>query len=350
MNKILVIEDHLEVRENLQELLELCNYAVISASNGETGIQLALAKQPDLILCDIMMPGIDGYEVLAALGQHPETAAIPFIFLTARADKADIRRGMQLGADDYLTKPFEEQDLLRAIQVRLHKSHLMKQPFQPSCEGLQHFLFQARQEGGLPIQTETGIGVFKYEPGQFIFREMDTPQALYFLASGKVRLYRPEQSVPPAVSTTYEKGNFFGYKALINGTPYLHHAEVLEPTEVSLISKEDFFLLLLFNRTFSIRFIKLLANQAKEQEKQLLKLVQEVSKKKVADTILELSPSFAGEKRDEIPLSEIQTHSRIANLNFTLALRHLDREDAIRLRQDDIQLLDSNKLRAVANR
>lgn len=348
MNKILIIEDHLEVRDNLQELLELCNYEVLAAPNGESGIQQAISYQPDLILCDIMMPGIDGYEVLATLAQHPETAAIPFIFLTARADKADIRRGMLLGADDYLTKPFEEQELLRAIQIRLHKSHLLKQPFQRSHEGLHSFLFQARQEGGLPLDSSVEPGILKYEPGQFIFRENEPARHLHFLASGKVRLYRP-QPEPPAVFTDYEKGNFFGYKALISGEKYLHHAQVLEPTEVSLLSKDDFFLLLLYNRTFSIRFIQLLANQVKEQEKQLLSMVQQVSNRKVAGAILELCPPRAAGGQAEIPVTDIQTRSRIANLTLTIALRHLDREEAISLRQDCIQLLDTGKLRALAS-
>lgn len=348
MNKILIIEDHREVRENLHELLELCNYEVLSAPNGEAGIQQAISAQPDLILCDIMMPGIDGYEVLATLAQHPETAAIPFIFLSARADKADIRRGMLLGADDYLTKPFEEQDLLRAIQVRLNKSHLLKQPFQKSYEGLNSFLFQARQEGGLPLDADVQPGIRKYEAGQFIFRENDQAEYLFFLASGKVRLYRT-QPEPPAVFTDYEKGSFFGYKALISGENYLHHARVLEPSEVSMLSKEDFFLLLLYNRSFSMRFIQLLANQVKEQEKQLLGLVQEVSRRRVADTILELCPPSASSGEAEIPLADILSRSRIANLTLTIALRRLDSEKAISLRPDCIQLLDTGKLRSLAN-
>ncbi|MCB9284945.1 MAG: response regulator [Lewinellaceae bacterium] len=348
MHKILVIEDHLEVRENLHELLELCNYHVISASDGTSGIQMALAEQPDLILCDIMMPGMDGYEVLTTLGRHPETAAIPFIFLTARADKADIRRGMQLGADDYLTKPFEEQDLLRAIQVRLHKSHLLKQPFPRSFEGLKSFFFQARQEGGLPLLTDPS-SLVQFAEGQIIFQENETPEYLYFLASGKVRLFRPEAGTEAAVSILYEKGGFFGYKALIQGTTYRHRAEALEPVEVFPIPKNDFFLLLLYNRTFSIRFIQLLANQVKEQEMQLHRMVQKLTQRTVAEMILELCPTSGENHSDTISLETIQSRAHIAKLNFTIALRDLDREKAISLGTDCVQLLDAKKLWALAN-
>jgi CheY-like chemotaxis protein/CRP-like cAMP-binding protein len=344
MNRILVIEDHREVRENLQELLELCNYHVICAPDGERGVDFALSEQPDLILCDISMPGIDGYEVLATLGQRPETAAIPFIFLTARADKADIRRGMQLGADDYLTKPFEEQDLLRAIQVRLHKSHLLKQPFSRSQEGLESFLFQARQEGGLPLNAKVPDTAKKFAPGQLIFQENESPEYLFFLASGKVRLYKTGQTL----STFYEKGSFFGYKALLRGGDYEHIAEAVEPVEVSLIPKNDFYLLLLYNRGFSIRFIQLLANRVKEQEEQLLKMVQQLSIRTVAAAILELYPAFEQKADDFIPMEALQSTAHIANLNISIALRKLDRDKIIRLRTDDIQLLDTQKLRALA--
>ena len=349
MNKILVIEDHLEVRENLHELLELCNYHVISAPDGATGIQLAIAEQPDLILCDIMMPGgIDGYEVLTTLGRHPETAAIPFIFLTARADKTDIRRGMQLGADDYLTKPFEDHELLRAIQVRLHKSHLLKQPFSRSYEGLKSFFFQARQEGGLPLEIDPA-GLQKFPAGHLFFQENEAPEHLHFLASGKVRLYRTGRVGEASSTILYEQGSFFGYKALIHGTPYLHLAEALEPVEVFFIPKNDFYLLLLHNRTFSIRFIQLLANRVKEQETLLLKMVQQLSQKTVAETILELCPQEGENQSDTISLEAIQSRTSIANLSFTLALRDLDHAKAICLEKDCIHLLDAHKLRTLAN-
>ena len=103
MKKILVIEDNADVRENLGELLELSNYEVLKAENGRVGATLAIKEQPDLIICDIMMPVMDGYGVLRILSKRPETSDIPFIFLSAKAEKADFRKGMNLGADDYVT-------------------------------------------------------------------------------------------------------------------------------------------------------------------------------------------------------------------------------------------------------
>jgi CheY-like chemotaxis protein len=121
MQKILVIEDEESIRTNILELLEAEGFSGISAENGSIGLQLAQEQRPDLIICDVMMPELDGYTVLAILRQDPATAMIPFIFLTARSDAADLRKGMELGANDYLTKPCTPTQLLQAISTQLKK-------------------------------------------------------------------------------------------------------------------------------------------------------------------------------------------------------------------------------------
>jgi len=130
MNKILVIEDEFLIRENLLERLGAEGFDTIGAENGLDGVKLALADRPDLIICDVMMPELDGYGVLRTLRQNPNTAAIPFIFLTAKADKSALRQGMELGADDYLTKPFTKTELLGAIATRLEKHAVVAQHFE----------------------------------------------------------------------------------------------------------------------------------------------------------------------------------------------------------------------------
>ena len=127
MNKILVIEDEQALRENLICLLDAENFEVFGAGNGKTGVELAKAHLPDLIICDVMMPILDGFGVLATLRANLSTTTIPFIFLTAKVDKTDLRQGMELGADDYLTKPFSRKELLAAIAVRLEKQAIISQ-------------------------------------------------------------------------------------------------------------------------------------------------------------------------------------------------------------------------------
>lgn len=125
MKTILVIEDEKPVLTNIVEILESGGFQAIGAENGADGIQLAKERNPDLILCDIMMPVMDGHGVLSELRSEPATATIPFIFLTAKADKTDLREGMNLGADDYLTKPFRRKELLMAVNARLEKQAAM---------------------------------------------------------------------------------------------------------------------------------------------------------------------------------------------------------------------------------
>ena len=129
MKKILVIEDEPDVRANLLKLLDAEGFEALEAADGSTGVKLARQQVPDLILCDIMMPDIDGYEVLETLRQTPNTKTIPFIFLTAKAENCDWRHGMELGADDYLIKPFNIVGLLGAISMRLKKHEVAMQQY-----------------------------------------------------------------------------------------------------------------------------------------------------------------------------------------------------------------------------
>jgi len=137
MYKILIVEDELDIRENIQQILELKDFATITAENGWQGLQMAQKHQPDLILCDIMMPLLDGYGLLKTLRQDVTTASIPFIFLTAKAEHADLRQAMKLGADDYLTKPFQLDELLQVIATQLEKHQIVTQQYKGKIEQME---------------------------------------------------------------------------------------------------------------------------------------------------------------------------------------------------------------------
>lgn len=135
MKKILVIEDEPEMRRNLMTILRLENFHPLAAENGRIGVELAKKEKPDIILCDVMMPEMDGYGVIAALRADPATVTVPFIFLTAKGEKPDIRAGMNLGADDYLTKPVAKAELLACIRSRLARAAQQATPeFSPNFD------------------------------------------------------------------------------------------------------------------------------------------------------------------------------------------------------------------------
>lgn len=127
MSKILIIEDQPQMRRNLAFILTMEQFIVLEAENGQHGIQIARDQPPDLIICDVMMPEQDGYAVLQAVRANKTTATVPFIFLTAKGDKPDVRQGMNLGADDYLVKPVSRADLLAAVQSRLARRRALRE-------------------------------------------------------------------------------------------------------------------------------------------------------------------------------------------------------------------------------
>src|SRR5271169_2713970 len=126
MKSVLVIDDNADIRDNTAEILDLAGYKTFKAENGKKGVDIALKEKPDVIICDIMMPELDGYGVLHLLRKNAETQNIPFIFLTAKTERSDFRKGMEMGADDYITKPFEDIELLNAVESRLKKIELLK--------------------------------------------------------------------------------------------------------------------------------------------------------------------------------------------------------------------------------
>lgn len=287
MKKILLIEDDTTMRENTAEILELANFQVTTAPNGKAGCTAAKEFKPDLIVCDIMMPELDGYGVLHVLSKDPKTASIPFIFLTAKAEKSEMRKGMELGADDYLTKPFEDTELLNAIEMRLKKVDALKKEFTRDLNGLNQFLDEA---GGLQeLQTlSKNRPVSKYKKKEVIFHTGDTPHYLYFLSQGSVKVFKTHDDGKEFITNVYKAGDFFGHVSLFEQKPYTDSALVLEESEVIKIPKDDFLSLINKNRDVSQKFIKLLSNQVEDQEKQILRLAYDTVRKRTAEALLQL--------------------------------------------------------------
>ncbi|MGQ4646657.1 response regulator [Lyngbya aestuarii] len=194
MKKILLIEDEEDIRENISEILKAENFQVIDTDNGHTGVQLAQKEFPDLIICDVMMPELDGFGVLSQLRQNPFTDAIPFMFLTAKAAKEDLRQGMELGADDYLTKPFTRNELLGAITARLEKKVALERQSRNKLDELRgNISHSLPHELHTPLNGILGLSKLMIDE----YNSLEQSEALEMLdkihASGE-RLYRLTQN------------------------------------------------------------------------------------------------------------------------------------------------------------
>lgn len=345
--KILVIEDNTAMRENIAEILELSNYDVETAENGRVGVTSALEKLPDLIVCDVMMPELDGYGVLHMLGKNPSTMGIPFIFLTAKSENIDLRKGMSMGADDYLTKPFEEMDLLNTVEVRLRKSEAIKGTAPRTINGVQGFLASAT--GKVVDQLKGHHRTKNYANKEYVYREGDGPLHLYFINKGKVKTYKMNEDGKEYVTGLYNAGDFFGYASLLEDEPYTDSAKVLDDAEVLLIPKEDFYQVMNSDREVMASFVKLLANNVHQKEEQLIDLAYSSVRKRVANALVQVHDKYNTENREDFTISlgreDIASIVGTATETVIRALSEFKQDGYIESKGREIHILDIQALR-----
>ncbi|HWV75199.1 MAG TPA: response regulator [Pseudosphingobacterium sp.] len=285
MKTVLIIEDNDDIREGTTEILEMAGFKVFEAVDGKLGVDQALKHKPNIILCDIMMPNLDGYGVLFLLGKHPETANIPFIFLTAKAERADMRKAMEMGADDYLTKPFDDVELLNAIETRLKKKDRHGE-----TRTNQHL--SAEEQKALLDDLQLKGRSRSYKKKQTIYQEGDTPLYIYQVKKGKVRSYLFYHDGRELSTNIFTVGDYFGYEALLGHEKYSDNTQTIEDSELSLINKDVFFELLYQNPIIAQKFISLLSENIRSKEEQLLRLAYHSVRKRVADALVAVAEKF----------------------------------------------------------
>lgn len=286
---ILVIEDNDDVRENLCELLSLTGYTIISAPNGMQGVKEAITHLPKLILCDVMMPELDGFGVLRILHQNPKTVDIPFIFLTAKADKTDFRKGMGLGADDYITKPYDDIELLDAIQMRLDKNkNLAKAVNEGSESGFQSLINLAKADERLKNLSEDRE-IRRFRRKDFIYEAEKYPKYVFLILSGCIKISTFNEWGKEFISKLYSKDDFVGLQNIISNQPYSDNAIALDDVEVRLIPAKDFQLLLNTDREIAYSLLKMLSDQNIVHSHQIIDQAYSSVRKKVANALCNLA-------------------------------------------------------------
>lgn len=352
MKTLLLIEDDADVRDNTAEILELAHYRVLKAENGKQGVDLARKEMPDLVLCDIMMPELDGYGVLHMLGRSPDTAEIPFIFLTAKAERGDVRRGMELGADDYLTKPFEESELLNAIEGRLKRSDLFRKGFDRTLDGLNDFMDQARGMSALD-DISKDRKVRSLERKSILFHEGDELRNVPFLVTGKVRTFKVNNDGKEFVTGLHVPGDFIGYLGMLEGGHATETAEALEESEVAMVPREDLLRLLYRDRDVSMRFIRMLTHDVNERQERLLQLAYASVRQRVAQALLQLHDRFSKEPSENLGVrisrDDLAAIVGTATESLIRCLTDLKDEGLIESQGREIKIADKRGLMRLAN-
>ncbi|MDB5232417.1 MAG: response regulator [Chitinophagaceae bacterium] len=347
MKKILIIEDNTQVRENTAEIIELSNYEVFTAENGKIGVEMALKENPDLIICDIMMPVLDGYGVYHLLSKHKETALTPFIFLTAKSEKADFRKGMEMGADDYITKPFDGTDLLHAIEVRLNKNESLKQHY-PEPGAFDNFLKDVRETGKVKIESAERE-IVNYPKKIYIYKEGQRPRAVYVVVSGKIKVSRTTDEGKELIISIHGAGEYFGYTAMLEDVNYKDDAQALEESSVMLVSREIFLQLVTTDLEVARTFIKIMTHNISEKEDDLLNLAYNSLRKKVAYGLIQLMEKYQEEQNTSPVLSLSRENMAqsigVATESLIRTLGDFKDEKLIDIQAGKVIIINENKLR-----
>lgn len=351
MKKVLVIEDNKAILDNTAEILELSHYKVFTASNGKEGVAKAIANKPDIILCDIMMPELDGYGVLYMVKKNPELEETPFIFLTAKAEQSDMRKGMSLGADDYIPKPFDATDLLNAIESRLKKSDLIKQKISQGLNGVNELITIVGGERTLHDFVE-GRHIDKYKKRQRIYTEGNHPVRLYYVEKGKVKIFKSNEDGKELIIKIVNEGDFFGYNDLLQNSVYKASADALEDCEIASIPRNEFEELIHSHPEVSRKFINLLASDVTEKEEQLLRIAYNSLRRKVADALLTVRKKYeSNSEKFNISLSRenLAAVAGTATESLIRTLTDFKAEKLIDIKDGKITILNVEKLERMVN-
>lgn len=349
MKKILIIEDDTVLRENIAELLSLAQYEVFTASDGKKGVITAKKQAPDVIVCDIMMPELDGYGVLEALSKDGDTNQIPFIFLSAKTERQDIRKGMELGADDYITKPFEESELLGAIKSRLARVAILNegkisigpelgsdQPTMRTIDHLKGYIMDNGRE-------------YRYQAGDVIYTEGGNSNLVYLVLEGVVKTNKSDGWGKELITGIYNADDFFGLGGFTKKTPYQEYAMALEETRIIGIANDVLRGVLEENHYLAMEFMQLLSENLSDAKEQLLNMAYGSVRKKTASTLCKFADKLQKDQRGRIHIlrSDLASVAGMATETLIRTLSSFKKEGLIRIEDRNIQIMDLEKLRKI---
>ncbi|MDH3382416.1 MAG: response regulator [Flavobacteriaceae bacterium] len=351
MKKILLIEDDIVLRENTAELLELSGYKVETASNGRAGVEVAKKYLPSLIVCDIMMPELDGYGVLESLSKNDITKYIPFIFLSAKTERQDIRKGMDLGADDYITKPFNEEELISAIESRIAKAAILYEERQNM--GVFHeenvFNDEMKTLNDLKNFFDDNGKVFLYSKGDIIYEEGNNSNYIFLIRKGVVKNFKFDNDGKELTTNLYQEDELFGYTSFTQNIPYQESATAIKDTELVGVSKQELKDVLDNNHKITLELIQLLTDNLSGARDQLLDMAYSSVNKKTASTILKFAEKLNNKSGEAIRISrnDLASVAGIATETLIRTLSSFKKDGLIEIEARNIKILDLEKLQQI---
>lgn len=351
MKTILLIEDDSVLRETTAEILELENYKVVTAANGKRGAEQARILLPDLVICDIMMPEMDGYDVFKLLAEDEKTKRIPFIFMSAKTEIKDIRKGMDLGADDYLTKPVEEELLLSAIESRLAKSEILHEALiaEKTLDENENLFEDIKNVDDLKNYF-CDFGTSKiYKKGDVIYKENENSNYVYLIYKGKVKGVKIDEFGKELIMTIHKDDDLFGFSAIFDNSRNYESTITMEKTEIMVVSKKTLQEILKNNYTLSLDILHLINEHLSEVKDQLLQMAYGSMRRKTAKTILKFANKMRSKPTNSINISrrDLASVAGIATESLIRTLTDLKKEGVIEIEGRNIRILDLEKLESI---
>ena len=349
MKKVLLIEDDATLRENTSELLKLSNYEVITASNGKTGIDKAIETLPDIIICDILMPEVDGYSVLQELAKQSNTKYIPFVFLSAKTERQDIRKGMNMGADDYLTKPFNEDELINTIESRIAKSAILKDKRKVLKGGVICNKEEIQNLNELKFFFKKNGTTLNYRQDDIIYREGDNSNLIFLVIKGVVKSYKFDERGKELTMALYKENDLFGYTSFTHNIPYQETATAIKDTQIIGLTKSKLKDILNKNHKVTLELMELLTNDLKGMKSQLLQMAYSSVQKKTALTILKFAEKLNNKTEDPINISrsDLASVAGIATETLIRAMSNFKKQGIIKIEGRNIKIIDLQKLQHI---
>lgn len=346
--RILIIDDDNNIRTTTARILEYMGYEVTQADNGKTGVNLASQQRPDLILCDITMPELDGYDVLHLLSKNPETTIIPFIFLTAKSERLDYRKGMEMGADDYLIKPFTKIEILNAIESRLNKNEKRKVYFGRNLQRIDGFANP--QDGNAELKSLIASRkIRKITKKQTLYYDGDQPMGIYLILDGSIKTIKLSDDGREFMTGLYKTGDYLGVNALLLDEVFNETAVATEDATVCMLPKDIISTLLKRYPEISHQFLRILSNNIREKEDQMLELAYHSVRKRLAHVLLRLS-----KQSDDLMVLKVYREELAAMVGTALetvsrTLSDFKDEGLIDKKFGKVIILDLNRLTKMRN-